>query len=159
MVVVFVGLEEDLLRNILGLRGIAGDPRGGRENHVLVIAHEGGEIGRRAYAGFGGVHWRGSIVRLHNPGPRRKVAGIFRHFEPTARQRRGSGRAPTVREGRRQWHRPEKPGDCLQQLKNRGHRASWNCRTEPNNARSGAGGNVSIPVESPARGIGEKVQI
>jgi hypothetical protein len=57
MAVIFISFQKDFLRNILGLRVVARKPRGGREHHVLVIAHEGREISRRAYAGFGGVHW------------------------------------------------------------------------------------------------------
>ena len=40
MVEVFVGLEEDLLRDVLGLRVVAGQPDGGGKHHVLVFAHE-----------------------------------------------------------------------------------------------------------------------
>src|SRR3954468_9497964 len=77
--VVFVSPEKNFLRNILGLRVIAGEARGGREHHILVVAHESREISRRTYAGFGGVHWR-SIVRRENPGGCRKVAGIYGHL-------------------------------------------------------------------------------
>jgi hypothetical protein len=83
------------------LRIITREARGGGEDHVLIIAHEGREVCRRAYASFGSVHGR-VIVRVHNPRGRRKVAGIsnrrVRGVRP--RRRRATTRVRFVRRDR-----------------------------------------------------------
>jgi hypothetical protein len=40
-----IGAEENFLRNILRLPIIACQAGGGRENHILIGTHEGGELG------------------------------------------------------------------------------------------------------------------
>ena len=42
----FIGLDEHLLRDVLGLRVIAGQAGGGGEDHVLISTHEDRELRR-----------------------------------------------------------------------------------------------------------------
>jgi len=44
LIKVLVGLKKNLLRNIFGLRSVTGNAGRRAEDHILVIAHERGEV-------------------------------------------------------------------------------------------------------------------
>jgi len=62
---VLVGFQEDLLGNILRLRVVAGEARGRGEDHILVVAHERGEVDRGDQARGWCLHWS-VIVHAQN---------------------------------------------------------------------------------------------
>ena len=81
-----VGLQEHLLRDVLRLRVVAGDPRGGGEDHVLVVAHERGEVDRADQARGWCLHWR-FIVHAQNTARTAKVAGLLLVTQLVGRER------------------------------------------------------------------------
>ena len=80
-------LDEHVLRYVLGLRVVGDEPDGGREDHILVGTHEGGEFSRGTYFRGRFLHWRG-IVQVKNtaraeksrksamPGPGMREEGV-----------------------------------------------------------------------------------
>jgi hypothetical protein len=53
----FIGSQENLLCNVLGLPVIACQAGGGRKDHILIRTHEGRELGRVVWPGRWMAHW------------------------------------------------------------------------------------------------------